>query len=210
MKLKSLYLQNPQIEAMLSFEQVYANYMKNTGNNLKTRWLHFTKAFVYPETVLLLIVAGVFTYLAVVEPAETYKTIFFWIAAIAAGFGSAEWSKNLHRQQEAREIEKRAEHTVRALNVIAYNILIESEKDALSISQKQIVAGVLNVIDYWKEYYEYADTSMIAKHRHLNNRIEQESDAAKKQELEAERENLEFFFKERGVFSFTAASGSLG
>lgn len=198
------------METVLSFDQVYANYMKNTGNDLKSRWLHFLKAFAYPETVLLLIVAGIFTYLAVVETTETYKTIFFWIAALSAGFGSAEWSKNIHRQQETREIEKRAEHTVRALNVIAYNILIESEKDTLSIPQKQTVAALLNVIDYWKEYYEYADTSMIAKHRHLNNQIKQESNATKKQELETERDNLEFFFKERGVFSFTAASGSLG
>ena len=109
---------------------------------------------------------------------------------------------------EIKELKVKAEYTVRSLNKLATNIVNRSGGAYLNEDNKDLVIGLADLMDYWKDYYEPANNQAIEQFKALENKIKTATDETLKVRFITEKTNLEYYHAQKGVDIYSIISGS--
>jgi hypothetical protein len=131
--------------------------------------------------------------------------IFTATSTIGLGVGVNYFTFYLKEETEFKILKYYGEHTVKILNSKIEKIL---QNQTLTQDNKNDIYDFLQLVDYWKDYVDYADTSKISYHNRLKLEIEQEVDPNKKKLLETTKLNLENNWEKNGVGSFFSLSSN--
>lgn len=186
----------------------YKIYMKHMKKNIGTpmeRWLKVLNTVIDPMVILPIIFGLVMLFIIDSEIFKPFKPIIMFLSAFGIGIGVNHFSNIFKEQTEYRNLSNKAEHTVRILNDRINSIL---RKQILTDNDKDTIDGLLNLMDYWKDYYDKVDGSKIAYHKKLKTQISSETDSDKKTTLENDLNNLEYRLLEDGLTSYSGLSGS--
>jgi len=104
-----------------------------------------------------------------------------------------------------KRTKEKAEYTVRILNDKLEIIFL---KNSLSEEDMNNARYLLDLIDYWKDYYDAADTSKINYHKKLELAITQTKTDKERTKLEMQKTYLENTWVNNGLASFIQISGS--
>jgi hypothetical protein len=132
--------------------------------------------------------------------------IFTATSTIGLGVGVNYFTFYLKEETVFKILKYYGEHTVKILNSKIEKIL---QNQTLTQDNKNDIYDFLQLVDYWKDYVDYADTSKISYHNRLKLEIEQEVDPNKKKLLETTKLNLENNWEKNGVGSFFSLSSIL-
>lgn len=173
----------------------------------KTKWRKVFDALIDPMTLLPMILGILFALLTLfVADSQLLITLFTLISAIGIGVGVNYFTFYYKQQKENEILNFKAEHTVRSINLVINTILRRSDKT--SNDNKNTIDSLLNIIDYWKDYYSVADTSQIDKLKMLREQYEDEADTLLRTLKEKEYENLQYDVSIGGLSSYLPLSGS--
>lgn len=204
----SVYLPDKSNGNVLSDWKIYQNYMKNTDEYFWEEWKRFFQSLFSLPVVLLLFLGGGFTYMFNNANVETDKQIFSIVSAIAFGFATAVLYAKYMRKKEVREIKVKSEYTVRSLNKLANNVVNRSGGTHLTEDNKDLVMGLADLMDYWKDYYEPASNQAIEQFKALENKIRTTTDETLKVQFITDKSNLEYYHAQKGVDIYGIISGS--
>ncbi|MCF6306878.1 MAG: hypothetical protein L3J09_02870 [Flavobacteriaceae bacterium] len=179
--------------------------MKKNIGTPKERWLKVLNTVIDPMVILPIIFGLVMLFIIDSEIFKPFKPIIMFLSAFGIGIGVNHFSNIFKEQTEYRNLSNKAEHTVRILNDRINSIL---RKQILTDNDKDTIDGLLNLMDYWKDYYDKVDGSKIAYHKKLKTQISNETDSDKKTTLENDLNNLEYRLLEDGLTSYSGLSGS--
>ena len=126
------------------------------------------------------------------------------VLIIGVGIGVNHFSTIYKEQTEYKELVNKAEHTIRILNDRINSIL---RKTPLTNEDKDTIDALLNLMDYWGEYYDKVDASKIAYHKKLKRDLEQANEEDKSK-LQNELDTLEYNLLQNGLTSYIGLSGS--
>lgn len=192
MKFFTIFNQNDSEEI-----RVMLNYMKNTRGSIKERWLRTKNSVLDPMTLIPLIIGVIFIILTFCTDDVFLKTICTTISAVGIGIGVNYFSFFFRIKNDEREITQKAGENVRMLNSLLMRIYYD--KNIERNDKDMLISEILNIIDSWKDYYEYSDTSIIFKLKKLR---ESKEDLKINQELM----DLEYSASTSGLSSFITLS----
>jgi len=185
--------------------------MKNTTGTPKDRWKKVKNVIIDPVVVLPILLGFGFLVLTYLIDDNTlkellfFKPFFLFVSAFGIGIGVNHFITLFKDQTEYRKLENKAEFTVRLIDIEIKKIL---RKDSLTLEDKNLIDNLLNLMDYWKDYYDKVDASKIGYLRRLKKELEQITNKDEKLKKEIELDNLEYELLENGLTSYIELSGS--
>ncbi len=173
----------------------------------KEQWLRILNSVLYPDVVLTLLVGLVCTYFAhqTLEPSQLNQ-IFLWFSAIAIGAGVNLWTRRYFEANDRKKLEQIAEYNVRNINLLIESVIDNSQDSKIHSNDLTLVRGLINLMDYWKNYYEFADVNKINEYKDLIRKIDNAKDQELKNKLIEEKDRFEQVFTLKGVTSFASSS----
>ncbi len=153
--------------------KIYLRHMKNTTGTPKERWAKVLNTIIDPMVILPIVIGLGLILISKCVTEEIIKSILYYLSAFGIGIGVNHFSTTFKDQTEYKNLKNKAEHTVRLLNDRIKAIL---RKGTLTNEDKDTIDSLLNLMDYWKDYYDKVDASKIAYHKKLKTQIENETD----------------------------------
>tara|TARA_R110000796_G_scaffold25617_1_gene71993 strand:+ start:448 stop:897 length:450 start_codon:yes stop_codon:yes gene_type:complete len=142
--------------------------MKNTTGTPKERWAKVLNTIIDPMVILPIVIGLGLILISKCVTEEIIKSILYYLSAFGIGIGVNHFSTTFKDQAEYKNLKNKAEHTVRLLNDRIKAIL---RKGTLTNEDKDTIDSLLNLMDYWKDYYDKVDASKIAYHKKLKTKI---------------------------------------
>ncbi len=187
------------------YNDTYMNYLRRTEGTPKQQWDRITFVVKYPIVIISLVIGfGSIPFILICETLFI-KTIFTALSTIGLGVGVNYFTFYLKETREYKILNEIGEYTVKRLSIKIENIL---SKDNLNQHDKDNITDFLDLIDKWKDYIDYADTSRISIHKRLKHEIEYENDEKKKDLLKNRISSMEYNWVSNGLGSFIDISGS--
>ena len=183
----------------------YMNYLKKTSGTPKQQWDRILYVIKYPIVIISFTVGFGSIPFILLSNSIYIKTIFTALSSVGLGVGINYFTFYLKETREYKILNEIGSYTVRRLSSKIDNIL---SKETLNQTDKTEITDFLSLIDVWKDYIEFADTSKISYHKRLKLEIEQEQDINKKKLLENRKSSLEHNWAENGLGGFIDISGS--
>ena len=146
----------------LSFDQIVdINHMKNTGGTPKDKWKRVGNILIDPMVVIPVAIGIASAFCALYfdkNSNEVLKIISMLISTIGIGVGINYFSFFYRQEIEKRTLKFKAETTVRTLNTTIKSILRKERKDK---TDYDTIDKLVDTIDYWKDYYPTADSTIL-------------------------------------------------
>lgn len=193
------WLRKIKREKIYSYDyKIYLNHMENTIGSSKENWNKVWNVMTQPMIIIPIFI-GFLSLIGTFCVTETIsKSLLAFISAIGIGIGVNHFTFLFKEQTENRMLKFKAEHTARQINSIINKVLFDQE---ISDTNKSIlIEDLLNLIDFWKDYYPDGSTDTIAKLKDLRKK---QTDSV----IEEQIQNIETNLLSRGLSSYLAISG---
>jgi hypothetical protein len=170
----------------------------------RTKWERVINSFTDPMTIIPIFLGALFAFFAFYS-CDEFKTMFTVISAVGLGIGVNYFTFYYKEQKEKEILYSKAEHTIRSMDLIIKTLLRRAAKD--SVENRNTIDSLLNIIDYWKDYYPKADVSQIEKLKSLRAEILAEIDTNEKTAKQNKLNKLEIDVSTGGLSSYIPLSG---
>ena len=172
--------------------------MAKTKTTLNERWSKVWKVILDPMIIIPILV-GLVSLVGTLCVTETIvKSLLAFISAFGIGIGVNHFTFLFKEQAENQILKAKAEHTARQINSLINRVLLDQE--ITDNNRSLLIEDMLNLIDFWKDYYPEGDTETITKLKELRKK---QTDAAITEQIQ----NLESTLLGRGLSSYVAISG---
>ena len=186
-------------------KDTYMNYLRKTAGTPNQQWDRITYIIKYPVVIIGFFIGIIPIYFIFSCENQILKTILTTISTIGIGVTINYFTFYLKESREYKILGEIGSNSIRLLGSKIEKIL---SKSILSQEDKNDITDFISLIDQWKDYVDYADTSKISYHQRLELEIKQETDIKNKELLESRKTSLEHNWVNNGLGSFIDISGA--
>ena len=191
---------------IINNNDIYMNYLRKTAGTPNQQWNRIIYVIKYPILIIALCFGFIpIPFIFLCDGNIFIKTLLTTISTIGLGVGINYFTFYLKESNEYKILGEIGSNSIRLLGSKIEKIL---SKSILSQEDKNDITDFISLIDQWKDYVEFADTSKISYHQRLELEIKQETNVKNKELLESRKTSLEHNWVNNGLGCLVDVSGS--
>ncbi|WKK77736.2 hypothetical protein QYS49_11965 [Marivirga salinae] len=161
--------------------------MNNINKDPMNAWNKVWEAIRHPMTVIPFIISIltlISAYFFIPTADLFFKAVLQLLSALLIGITVNHFTTVFSKIEEEKTLKFKAETTVRQLNSLVNRI--QSDQNIIQTNRNMLIEDILNMIDYWKDYYPQGNTEYIKKLKELRTKQNNVLMAKELEQLESE------------------------